>query len=47
LRAATDPIDDTSPGKLMEGVLVAFAKLSPRTFWIFVREFSLISRGEG
>jgi hypothetical protein len=36
LRAATDPIDDTSPGKLMEGVLVAFAQfdsdaLSDRT----------------
>ena len=36
LRAATDPIDDTSPGKLMEGVLVAFTQfdgdvLSDRT----------------
>lgn len=26
LRSATEPIDDTSPGKLMEGVLAAFAQ---------------------
>ena len=26
LRSATDPIDDTSTGKLMEGVLAAFAQ---------------------
>jgi hypothetical protein len=26
LRSATEPIDDTSTGKLMEGVLAAFAQ---------------------
>ena len=26
LRSATEPIDDTSAGKLMEGVLAAFAQ---------------------
>jgi hypothetical protein len=28
LRSATEPIDDTSTGKLMEGVLAAFAQFN-------------------
>jgi DNA invertase Pin-like site-specific DNA recombinase len=30
LRSATEPIDDTSTGKLMEGVLASFAQFDKR-----------------
>jgi DNA invertase Pin-like site-specific DNA recombinase len=34
LRSATEPIDDTSTGKLMEGVLATFAQFDSDVRWI-------------